>query len=418
MVQFIPHPKVEELLPSFLAHIPVAFSSPTAPPSLLPLLAPILRSRVRLLAGGEPGPAASVTDSWLSLLTWSRDGAILTRKLGSQDFQPHPSGEIEIGDYNFKGIRRTDRETLKASVELLERDIEVIYTWVSEDDHGSGWKVMDVKVLGGGDVHEYEGRSKTSITDIFPEEEQWYPTVNSADTAFFRVEEKEVAPASKAPAPTPNALDLKEEEGDDDDAYWAQYDGTPARTPAVNSYDRQQPSEDEYFARYSAASPALDPLEQPISPTTTTRNNSSTFTSLLSHTLPQLRTNAFSPFTVPISPPTSSPQSKPASETSSPPHTAIDTHRHMESPKTVSPRPTSPSSSTQANIAMLERKASIAVQTEVAIKQHISAQLKSLYRLAKGSGIDQEEFRRIVSTEMEILQMVDEDDASDGQETW
>ena len=71
----IPPPSVEDLLPPLLAHIPIAFTSPQAPPSLLPLLAPILRSRVRLLGGGNDAAISAPEESWLALMTWSEDGA-------------------------------------------------------------------------------------------------------------------------------------------------------------------------------------------------------------------------------------------------------------------------------------------------------------------------------------------------------
>jgi hypothetical protein len=43
----------------------------------------------------------------------------------------------------------------------------------------------------------------------------------------------------------------------------------------------------------------------------------------------------------------------------------------------------------------------------VGIKQHISTDIKSLYRLAKSGGIERAEFERIVKTELDMLAMMD-----------
>ena len=44
------------------------------------------------------------------------------------------------------------------------------------------------------------------------------------------------------------------------------------------------------------------------------------------------------------------------------------------------------------------------------IKQHISTDIKSLYRLARSAGIDREEFERIVKTELDVIGFMDNDD--------
>ena len=171
----IPDPHVENLLPPLLAHIPTAFAT-KAPPSLLPLLAPILRSRVTLLAGYSDNELStgfkSPSDSWLSLLSWSTNGAELCQSLAQQESSPHPSGEFEIGEYDFKGVRRFDMETVKARVVLLERRIDILYVWVNakeDKEGGEGWKIVDVRM-----VNECETA----------DEERWYPTVIAAEAGF------------------------------------------------------------------------------------------------------------------------------------------------------------------------------------------------------------------------------------------
>jgi hypothetical protein len=71
------------------------------------------------------------------------------------------------------------------------------------------------------------------------------------------------------------------------------------------------------------------------------------------------------------------------------------------------PRPSSPSSST--SVERLEREAESSSQAELAIKQHISTDMKSLFRLARASGISREEFERIIKRELEVLPMLEQD---------
>jgi hypothetical protein len=69
-----------------------------------------------------------------------------------------------------------------------------------------------------------------------------------------------------------------------------------------------------------------------------------------------------------------------------------------------------PSSSASTNsIERLERKAEHYSQAELAIKQHISTDIKSLFRLARASGIDREEFERIIQRELEVLPMLEQE---------
>jgi hypothetical protein len=70
-----------------------------------------------------------------------------------------------------------------------------------------------------------------------------------------------------------------------------------------------------------------------------------------------------------------------------------------------------PSSSASTNsVEKLERKAENYTQAELAIKQHISTDMKSLFRLARASGIEREEFERIIKRELEVLPMLEQDD--------
>ena len=61
-------------------------------------------------------------------------------------------------------------------------------------------------------------------------------------------------------------------------------------------------------------------------------------------------------------------------------------------------------------VERLEKNARSASSAEFGIKQHISTDIKSLYRLARPAGIDRDEFERIVKTELDVLGFMDKED--------
>lgn len=415
----IPDPHVENLLPPLLAHIPTAFAT-KAPPSLLPLLAPILRSRVTLLAGYSDNELStgfkSPSDSWLSLLSWSTNGAELCQSLAQQESSPHPSGEFEIGEYDFKGVRRFDMETVKARVVLLERRIDILYVWVNakeDKEDGEGWKIVDVRM-----IKEFE-----AVVD----EETWYPTVTAAEEGFREEAQQQQQQQHYSVKETNHLLSLSspvqksdnqegQENQEEDDSYWDLYDRSPARTPAASQNQGQLPTEDEYFAQYSTVSPVLDPGLGPSglpAPSENLPEYPSPPTQLQPpqpQPQPQLpssyHSSAFTPYTVPISPPHSF-SSEPVPVISETPSETAQLTAH-------SPRATSPGM--QSSVSVLENSAAAQLRAEVSVKQHISTTIKSLFRLARVSGIAREEFERVVKTELEILGMVEEEE--EGRVSW
>lgn len=72
-----------------------------------------------------------------------------------------------------------------------------------------------------------------------------------------------------------------------------------------------------------------------------------------------------------------------------------------------SPRPSSSASSLSGSVARLQQQAEDHSQAEVGIKQHISTDIKSLFRLARSAGIERAEFERIVRTELDCLGLMD-----------
>ena len=199
--------------------------------------------------------------------------------------------------------------------------------------------------------------------------------------------------------------DEEEDDEEDDDAYWAAYDNTPipGRTPAKRSpappplrsgASVQPPSttELEYFSRYmSEVQPAADPYdpsEDVVAPGESTLDHHGR--EIVDSDTPQatLRATANGDSYLP-----DQDKADPMNLVISVPDTPVH------------PRPLSPSSA--GSVENLERQAESQSQAEVGIKQHISTDIKSLYRLARSAGIEREEFERIVKTELDLLSFMD-----------
>lgn len=72
------------------------------------------------------------------------------------------------------------------------------------------------------------------------------------------------------------------------------------------------------------------------------------------------------------------------------------------------PAASSPSTAS-FTISRLEGSAAMQSHGEVAIRQHVSNTIKSLFRLSRGAGIDRAEFDELVRTELDTLSLMDED---------
>ncbi|KAF2750556.1 hypothetical protein M011DRAFT_455595 [Sporormia fimetaria CBS 119925] len=379
----IPPPDPHSLLPPLLACLTTSSTSKTPPAELLPLLSPILRQRVQLLA----------SDEWLSLLCWDRDIASrLPQLLSSLHVEPHPvSSEIEIDDPEKILYRRSDPETLHSRIVLREPGIIPTYLWCTGGDKGDAWKLAEVR----GVQDEDDGTF-------------WFNSIAEADEGGFKRRPSiQPAPAIQPPTTTvTQPAEAPEDEDEDDGSYWAAYDRTPGRTPQqkhspapmTNSRVQVGPTQTEmdYFARYVDVQPALDAHdpdeEQP----------SAVESTLLGNTLLTTRPDP----TIEPANPTLSPAATNGSTANghtSPPETSSNSHYDFEALN--HPRPSSPSSS--SSIERLEQQAESSSQAELAVKQHVSHELKSLFRLARAAGIEREEFERIVSRELEVLPLLE-----------
>lgn len=385
MVAYIATPDPLTLAPPLLACLPTSFVSPQPPPALLPLLSPILRQRVQILTS----VSASPTDSWLRLLCWDAGKAERVQTLvDGATFEPHPvSGEIELESDMPVRYRRVDEETLQALILLPDYSLKVVYLWcpTDQDGGGPGWRVAEL-LPAEGPADEVD-------------EASWAMSIGEADArAREKIMDDALNAAEKSEQQEASRQEAEEEDEEDDDAdYWARYDATPGRTPnvktpapnATSALQPPGPADDSYFSQYADVQPAMDnhdPSEdQPELGASSL--NGDMLTSLLGRQVngtdgaEPRRTNGF------------------ASTTTDPEKAMALNH----------PRPSSTPSSSSDAVARLEHEAESQSSCEIGVKHHISSNIKSLFRLAKCTGISRVEFQSLVQTELELLNLSDDD---------
>lgn len=333
--------------------------------------------------------ANSTSDSWLPLLCWKSESAqkLVNLVTESSAFELHPvSGEIDFGDVEKVKYRRLDEESLQAKIVIPDMGLIVIYLWCEGDQEGggSGWRASEIRPL--------EDNTESDSND-------WASTITQAnekhqeeamDSALRHGEENSIAQV------TTNGDSAIEANDNDDDDYWAQYDNTPARTPAIKSPDpasmssrhTRTTSDAEYYAQYAQVQPEMDnddPSESRDGIGESSLNGNVMASSI--HQAP--KNDRF------LAQDDSSLPSGPGSE-----HAGLE----MSHPTASSPRTRS------TTISRLEESAESQSVAEVAIRQHISTSMKSLFRLSRSSGIERSDFERMVRTELETLSMIAEDD--------
>jgi hypothetical protein len=327
------------------------------------------------------------------------------------DLEPHPvSGELELEDTRPAKYRRLDEETLHSRIEVKQFDLLPVYVWCEKDEHGGtepGWKLADLRAL-----------------DDNGDADQWYDSPSEANDAAVSQNEQ-----TSQPQPTSNGHAAQpaqqEEEDDENDDYWAQYDQTPSRTPApkrspaptssnlsMTSNNRPRTlSEMDYFARYgSEVQPALDshdPDEDHGEFGNSTLNGDSLIRGQ------ETTSNGISQQADYLS--SLQPHSGWAQNDTDAPAPQLDTARTNGDNNNISmPRAVSPTASIGSIDKLEEQAAAMSSPQEdralTAIKQHISTDIKSLFRLAQNSGMDRKEFERVVRTELDVLGFMEDDD--------
>lgn len=379
MVELINPPNPRSLLPPLLACLPTAFVSPRPPPALLPLLSPILRQRVQILSD----VSTSATESWLRLLCWDAAKAERLQSIvDGASFEPHPvSGEIELPDEIPVTYKRIDDETLRAQILLPEYNLAVIYLWCPTDEQGGGrgWRVAELLPR------------ERPLED----ESTWASSIGEANDQAKEKVFANVLDNDQEGKIKENTTQRQEEEDDDD--YWAQYDATPGRTPNVktpapplgsSSLRPSGLSEATYFQQYGDVQPAMDnhdPGEEQTEVGPSSLNGD-----MLANLL-RRQVNGM--------------DSEPArSNGYAPGHAPSDEVARILS----HPRPASASSHSSDAVAKLEQEAETQSTYEVGVKQHIGTSIKSLFRLAKATGISLTEFQSLVQTELELLNLTDD----------
>ncbi|KAF3904696.1 hypothetical protein ABW21_db0209086 [Orbilia brochopaga] len=407
MVLSIPPPSLADLLPAFLAHIPASFASPQPPPSLPPHLTPLTRSRLTHLSFNLP--SSSSDSSWLSLLTWSSDpsdGQALHEHLVGQDYYflhqaPSP------GTFQCKGFRRLDAETLQTLVSVPEIELLVVYQFIENDVLASGeagvansWKVHDVRLSDDEDTLLRAG--------------SWHDSIDAAEESFRANKYTAAARPTVFTAVTSYHNETYDNENDDEDDYWGRYDEEDTESSAGDHEQRaavpppatvsQQQSpvqlaasllarrvldpqptdadEDAYFAQYADVQPVLDNTDH----TTNTTSNLNIITNA------ENRRDSLST--------THTDREEPSSSLSTPLTAFTHPSTHIS--------PVQQQNKTNADVAALERAAEVHTQAEVAIRQHVSTSIKSLYRLWKAGGLDADDFAKVVEREVEVLRLVEE----------
>ncbi|KAK1512928.1 hypothetical protein CTAM01_00323 [Colletotrichum tamarilloi] len=393
-----PMPNIGGLLAPLLpALVPASISKQPAI-GVLPLLSPILRQRVQLLSEAS-------TEPWLRLLAYDTDKAArLAEIVQSGRLEPHPvSGEVEVDwEYDAKTrYRRLDLETLQAFVALeeLELTFQLIYCVGDKDGGGDGWRIGEVSVT-----------DKAAPFGTFG----GYSTIAEAEKAYAD-EKSKATTTSRAPASSAYN-DAAEADDDEDDGYWDRYDATPARTPANESpaavkrspaphvpqasqlgQFRTDSAEDAYYAQYDSVQPAMDahdPDEEVEGFETAPPLGLGAVVG--QHNSDQGLNETNGSWT--LAEPPRSPSI----------HSQIDEDRAAV---LLHPRPASSASSNGSRLVeKLEESVGKQDQNEFGVKQHVSRSIRSLFLLARSSGIDREEFERLVKTELDVLGMIEDDE--------
>ena len=435
-------PNLNQVLGPLLPALPAASVSPTPAEAVLPLLSPILRQRVQLLSGGD-------SDSWLDCLCYDKGSVSRLREIARGDrLELHPaSGEVEVDwDYDAETrYRRLDEETLQALVVLREMALAFRLVYCTGDGPGGdGWRVGEVAPA-----------EKASPFASFG----GASTISGAESQFSEEQRRKAAPPvvnAPAAAPAPVAaptngygygysngrqhLSVNDEEDDDAD-YWARYDTTPSRTPAMNRSPAPQSTtngrrpgplvaaaeEDNYYAQYDQVQPAMDnydpdedahmegeesavaPASPPppplgLAPLSNGYGNAAGGAANGNGTQGS--------FTLA--------QPAPRHPSEPPPLNGngdgLPAASHGSKPEIVHPHPRPPSSaSSRASVERLEAAAEKRDQGEFGVKQHVSRSVKSLYMLARTSGIDRQEFERLVRTELDMLGLMEGEGEGEGE---
>ncbi|EHK50013.1 uncharacterized protein TrAtP1_007886 [Trichoderma atroviride] len=397
-------PDLSGLLAPILPALPTATASTEPAAGILPLLSPILRQRVKLFSAGS-------TEPWLRLLSYdTAKAAQLTELVQNGSLEPHPvSGEVEVDwDYDVETrYKRLDQETLHALTVLVGVGLafQLVYCVNDAEGGSDGWRIGEVTAA-----------DKAAPFAQFG----GVATLAEAEAKFQqpRISEPSVVSSNGS---TTSGSDHMEE--DDDDGYWDRYDATPARTPAVNrspapqaaagasaptsapshwsAYDASaamdDDDDDDYYAQYDSVQPAMDnhdPDEEAM---------------VRAHIQPPLGLSRSNDSVVITD--ASEPQNPWSYTETNNNQSQDDELLSARELALLHPRPRSSASSSSngsMTVAKLEASAVKQEQNDFGVKQHVSRSIRSLFLLARSSGIEREEFEQLVKREMDVLSLMED----------
>lgn len=431
-------PNLAVVLGPLLPALPAAALSTRPAEPVLQLLSPILRQRVQLLAASSSSSSSSAIppdaqqqprrgqqqDSetpWIRLLCYSSPStaAQLQSIAQSAALELHPvSGEVEVDwDHDARvRYRRLDEETLQClvAVETLGLGFRLVYCT-------EGWKVGEVTVVG-----PAEGSDGLLFTIAFGGTDESHESLPEAEAAF-----KDSRSGTQKTAKSSTVQQQQQQQhsntanenndDDDDDDYWARYDAAtstqatpqPPRTPAatgagdnrsqypgLSQLSQDNNDDDDYYAQYDEVQPAMDSHDPDEEMDLPADGEHPAYSSAAQHQHPQQHLLSYE----------GGHDQQPVATL--PQETVQKAKQRPSEPEMAQPKPSRSNSnaSSTTSVEKLEAVAHRLEQSEFGVKQHVSRTMKSLYMLARASGIDRQEFERMVQTELDILPMMDENE--------
>lgn len=386
MTTSIISPKIEELLSPLLASLPAAAVSTQPPSALLPLLSPILRQRVQFLSSSTSNP-------WISLLSYDDTSEVELKSIASSNLlELHPvSGLVEIDWESDTTIQfnRVDCETLQALVLIRRLNLSIKLLWCINDPSGfdgcNGWRIGEVWISKSDDL--IWGVDSICLA------EEVFVSRQALKTENFNQSEL-----------NQSHITSESEEKKEDDNYWARYNEVAAQTPppeqlpissAVNyGPDGMIENDDEYYSQYDLVQPAMDshnPVKSVDNSFYGSRMTSKQIieaSTIIEDNYLSLQKNGYETLN------DRSVDSSILLTNNIMPHQGQNDHVSISSSKIVN---------------RFEEQATSDFLSRNAIKTHIEASLKSLYRLARTTGIERGEFDRIVRVQLEFLSLMNDD---------
>lgn len=310
------------------------------------------------------------------------------------DLEPHPvSGELELDEVRSIKYRRLDRETIQAKLDVNQFGIMPVYVWCDKDDHGGtepGWKLADLRT------------SEDNEDDA-----EWSEQQEEADKEFD-------SHTATVPQSSVKNQAAQEEDDDDDDDYWNAYDKTEEeRTPAEPSAAAGAKTTDaDYYSRYGQeVQPAMDshdPDEAGGEIGSSTLNGESLLGAGSTRATSSQNIAQQADYLRSLQPHGNWKPHDSAFQTTL--EQSVNGEQELSMPRPISPAPSGSSvDKLEERAAKMSTRSNSSDRAQLSIQQHISTDIKSLFRLAKANGMSRADFSDIVSRELDVLSILDDE---------